>query len=211
MHGCIIKDQRTEYLLLNNKLNTHGVIMMKRLMVVVMACAMMASTAFAANPVKLPATLKAGDSDLVLNGSGVRTKFFIEAYTAGLYVPAKTKDVASVMNTDGKAAIKLHITSKMITSKKMSDATMEGFEKSTKGNIAPLKKEIDEMISVFSAEIKLDDVYDMVYEPGKGTSIFKNGKLAKTIKGEAFKKALFGIWLGADPVQADLKAKLAGA
>ncbi len=186
--------------------------MMKRLMVVLMACTMMASSAFAAStPVKLSPTLKAGDSDLVLNGAGVRTKLFIDAYTAGLYVPQKTKDMASVMNGDGKAAIKLQITSKLITSKKMSDATMEGFHKSTKGNIAPIKKEIDEMISVFSAEIKLNDVYDMVYEPGKGTSIFKNGKLAKTIKGEAFKKALFGIWIGADPVQADLKAKLAGA
>ncbi len=87
---------------------------------------------------------------------------------------------------------------------------MEGFKKSTKGNIAPIKKEIDEMISVFSSEIKQGDVYDMVYEPGKGTGIYKNGKLAKTIKGEQFKKALLGIWIGADPAQADLKAKLGG-
>lgn len=180
-------------------------------MVVVMALSMMVSTAFAAGGAKLAPTLKAGDSDLVLNGSGVRTKFFMDVYTAGLYVPQKTKDMASLINNDGKVAIKLHITSKLITSKKMTAATMEGFEKSTKGNIAPIKKEIDEMISVFSTEIKIDDVYDMVYEPGKGTSIFKNGKLSKTVQGVPFKKALFGIWIGADPVQADLKAKLAGA
>lgn len=185
--------------------------MMKRILVVVMAFAMMASTAFAADGVKLASTMKAGDSDLVLNGSGVRTKMFMKLYTAGLYVSQKTKDMTALLNSDGKLAIKLHITSGLITSKKMSDAVMEGFEKSTNGNMAPIKKEIDEMISVFSSEIKENDVYDMVYEPGKGTNIFKNGKLSKTIQGAQFRKALFGIWLGQKPVQDDLKAKLAGA
>lgn len=184
--------------------------MMKRLMLVCVALTMMASSAFAAKPEALDSTMKAGDTQLVLNGAGVRTKYFIDAYTAGLYVPQKTTDLNAVLNNDGKAAIKLKIMSKMITSKKMSESTLEGFKKSTKGNIAPIKKEIDEMISVFSSEIKKGDVYDMVYEPGKGTGIYKNGKLAKTIKGEQFKKALLGIWIGADPAQADLKAKLGG-
>lgn len=184
--------------------------MMKRLMVVVMAFAMMASTAFASG-VKLDPTMKAGDSDLILNGSGERTKLFIKVYTAGLYVEQKTKDMTALLNGDSKIGIKLHITSGMITSKKMSDAVMEGFEKSTNGNMAPIKKEIDEMISVFSAEIKENDVYDMVYEPGKGTNIYKNGKLSKTIQGAQFRKALFGIWIGQKPAQDDLKAKLAGA
>jgi hypothetical protein len=175
---------------------------------------LVASLAYAADAIKLPGTMKAGDSDLVLNGSGIRTKKIVvslELYTAGLYVPQKTKDMAALINNDGKVAIKLHIMSKMITSKRMSEATIEGFEKSTNGNTAPIKKEIDEMISVFSSEIKIDDVYDMVYVPGKGTEIYKNGKLSKTIQGAAFKKALFGIWLGQNPIQADLKAKLAGA
>ena len=187
--------------------------MMKRLMLMVVACAMVASVAYAAG-VKLPATLKAGDSDLVLNGAGIRTKKIvvnIDLYTAGLYVPQKTKDMDALLNSDGKVAIKLHIMSKLITSKKMTDATLEGFEKSTNGNMAPIKKEIDEMISVFSSAIHKDDVYDMVYEPGKGTGIYKNGKLAKIVQGAAFKKALFGIWVGKNPAQASLKTQLAGS
>lgn len=184
--------------------------MMKRLILVLAALSLVASSAFAAKPETLPATVKAGDTQLVFNGSGVRTKYFIDAYTAGLYVPQKTSDLAGVLNNDAPAAIKLKIMSKLITSKKMSESTMEGFTKSTKGNIAPIKKEIDEMINVFSSEIKLGDVYDMIYIPGKGTEIYKNGNLAATIEGVPFKKALFGIWIGDSPAQADIKSKMAG-
>jgi hypothetical protein len=184
---------------------------MKRIMLMVVACALVATASFAGEPA-LPGTLKAGDSDLVLNGQGVRTKAVLDFYVAGLYLPAKNKDMTAVLNNkDGKVAIKLHIISGMINSKNMSEATREGFEKSTKGNVAPIKKEIDEMINVFSAKINKNDVYDLVYEPGKGTSIYKNGALSKTIQGEEFRKALFGIWIGQDPVQAKLKTKLAGS
>nr|MCU0951169.1 chalcone isomerase family protein [Burkholderiaceae bacterium] len=37
-------------------------------------------------------TLRLGGSDLVLNGVGVRRRFFIPVYVAGLYVPARSGD-----------------------------------------------------------------------------------------------------------------------
>ncbi|MBU1168346.1 MAG: chalcone isomerase family protein [Proteobacteria bacterium] len=183
---------------------------MKRLILLVIAGLMMVSTAYAEGKA-MPDTMKAGDADLLLNGSGVRTKLFMDLYVAGLYVPEKTKDVVALLKKDDKMAMRLQIISKLITSEKMSEATREGFEKSTHGNIAPIQKEIDDMISVFSAEIKQDDVYDMVYVPGTGTNIIKNGVLAKTIPGEEFSKALFGIWIGDNPVQEKLKSGLAGS
>jgi len=39
---------------------------------------------------------------------------------------------------------------------------------------------------------------------------FKNGKLLSTTEGEDFKKALFGIWLGASPVDSGLKTAILG-
>jgi len=35
----------------------------------------------------------------------------------------------------------------------------------------------------------------MIYVPGEGTYIYRNGALKTTIEGLAFKKALFGIWI----------------
>jgi hypothetical protein len=38
----------------------------------------------------------------------------------------------------------------------------------------------------------------------------KNGAIQGTVPGVAFKQALFGIWLGNNPVDAGLKTKLVG-
>ena len=40
--------------------------------------------------VKLPQKLVSGDTELVLNGAGIRSKFFIKIYVGGLYLPKKT-------------------------------------------------------------------------------------------------------------------------
>ncbi len=157
--------------------------------------------------VNMPNSLQNG---LILNGAGIRSKFFFDLYVGGLYLKNKTSNALHVINSDEPMAIKLHITSSLITSKKMMDATMEGFENSTKGNIKPLKKQIDEFINVFKKEIKDGDIYDFVYTPQIGVKIFKNSKLITTIKGLEFKKALFGIWFCEKPAQKSLKKEMLG-
>ena len=92
----------------------------------------------------------------------------------------------------------------------MKDATTEGFQNSTNGNPAPYKDKIDTFISVFKDNIKIGDVYDMVYIPGEGTKVYKNKELKSTTKGLDFKKILFGIWLGNKPADKGLKDLMLG-
>ena len=158
----------------------------------------------------LPDSISPGGKQLLLNGSGERTKFFLSLYDAGLYLQEKSSDAAAIIEADKAMAIRMHITSAMITSEKMEQATMEGFVKSTGGQTGPLAEEIDRFIDVFRAEITKGDIYDMVYVPGKGVTVTKNNKKAEEIAGLAFKKALFGIWLSTDPVQESLKKELLG-
>lgn len=163
------------------------------------------------NGVTLPAGIKAGTTDLVLNGGGIRKKLFFKVYTGGLYVTAKSKNAADIIDADKATAFRLTITSGVINSNNFSEAIEEGFGKSMKGNTAPLKAKIDALIATFkSEEIKEGDMFELVYVPGEGVRASKNGKLKTTIAGLDFKKALFGIWLGTDPVDADLKAGLLG-
>jgi len=163
------------------------------------------------NGVTLPANLKAGDKTLVLNGGGIRKKAFFKLYTGGLYIEAKTKDAKAIIAADKPMAMRLQITSSIISSDNMSEAIREGFEKSTKGNTAPLKAKIDKFVSTFAKEeIVENNVFDIIYIPGKGVEAHKNGKVQNTIDGLDFKKALFGIWFGDDPVDSDLKASLLG-
>lgn len=162
--------------------------------------------------VEIPDQLDAEGVQLTLNGAGVRTKWMMDVYVGGLYLPKASNNAATIMSADEPMAIKLHIISGMITSDKMKDAVLEGFQNATKGNVAPIQQHIDRFISVFDEEIKKGDVFDLVYTPGKGVGIYKNNKFQSTVDGGLnFKQALFGIWLSDKPAQEKLKQAMLGS
>ncbi|WP_252179182.1 chalcone isomerase family protein [Endozoicomonas sp. 4G] len=160
--------------------------------------------------VKVPETLNLENQTLQLNGAGTRSKFFIDLYVGSLYTTKKTSDADSVINSKTPVAIQLNITSKLITSETLTEAVNEGFEKSTNGQIAPLKDRLSAFIGVFKEKIVKGDNFVMLVIPGKGVDVYKNGKKLTTIKGDDFSKALLGVWLGGQPADANLKASMLG-
>ncbi|MEH6561056.1 MAG: chalcone isomerase family protein [Marinobacter sp.] len=160
--------------------------------------------------VDVPDTYTAGSTELQLNGAGTRSKFFMDLYVGSLYVPQAQHDGNVVVEADEPQAITLHITSGMITSDRMTEATMEGFEASTGGDMSSVKADIDQFMSVFKAEIKEGDVFDLVYVPEEGVKVLKNGEQKDTVGDLEFKKALFGIWLSDEPAQSSLKEDMLG-
>ena len=88
-------------------------------------------------------------TSLVLNGAGVRSKFFIDLYVAALYLPSESSDEAAILAADETQAIVLHVISGRINSDNMTEATIEGFEKSTDGNVAPIQPQVDELLTAY--------------------------------------------------------------
>lgn len=160
--------------------------------------------------VNLKETMGYEGGTLQLLGGGVREKFFLDLYVAGLYTVVPEHDAAKLTAADAPMAISLQIVSSLISSEKMQKATREGFKKSTGGNTAPVAGEIESFMATFDAPIVENDVYTFVYRPGFGVDILKNGRFEKRIAGLAFKRALFGIWLGEEPAQESLKAGMVG-
>ncbi len=160
--------------------------------------------------VSMPDTLQADGQGLVLNGAGVRTKFFMDMYVGGLYLKQKESNAEKILAADAPMALRLHIISGLITSEKMEAATREGFANAAGGALAPLADRIERFIAVFREKINKEDIFEFAYAPGAGTKISKNGKLKATIPGADFKKALFGIWLCAKPAQESLKGQMLG-
>ncbi len=160
--------------------------------------------------VNMPDTLKAGDTNLILNGAGLRKKLWIKVYAGGLYLKAKEKNQNKIINADEPMAIRMEFIYNGVSAEKLIDAWNEGFENATKDNIAPIKKEIDTFNSYFKEEAKKGDTYEIIYIPNKGTTLLINGKEAGTIEGLEFKKALFGIWLCDKPADEDLKEGMLG-
>jgi hypothetical protein len=160
--------------------------------------------------VTFPEKLGKEDKLLVLNGAGVRSKYYINVYVAGLYLINKNTNAKEIIDADKPTAVRLQIISSLVSKDKMADAIVEGFEKSTGGKTASIKKEIDMIVNIFKSEpIKVGDVFDIWYTPGHGVMASKNGKkYDMLIPGLQYKKYLFGIWLGEDPVDANLKSKM---
>jgi hypothetical protein len=161
--------------------------------------------------ITLPDSMEATTTKLVLNGAGTRTKWMMNIYAGGLYLEAKSSNAKEIIAADNVMAMKLHMVSGMITSKKMTDATMEGFEKTTGDNIAPIQDHIDAFMSVFKEPISKGDVFDITYLPGKGLDIKKNGEVKGTVDGGLyFKQCVWGIWLGDKPADKKLKKGMLG-
>ncbi|WP_300438929.1 chalcone isomerase family protein [Christiangramia sp.] len=160
--------------------------------------------------VNLPNSETYQGQKLQLNGAGVREKLWIDLYAGGLYLAKKSSDATEIVTSNEPMSIKLHIVSKLISSEKMIDAVNEGFENSTGGDTKALASEIKKFKSFFMEEIKKNDVFDIVYIPDTGVSVYKNDKELGTIEGINFKKALFGIWLSNRPADDDLKDAMLG-
>ena len=161
--------------------------------------------------VTLPESMTAGDTQLALNGAGIRTKWMMDIYAGGLYLESKGSNAKEIIAADKPMAIKLHMVSGMITSEKMTDATMDGFKNTTGGNMAPMKPYIDSFMAVFQEPISEGDVFDIIYLPGKGLDIHKNGEFKGTVEGGLpFKQTVWGIWLGDKPADKNLKKGMLG-
>lgn len=158
------------------------------------------------NGVTVEKNLTVDGEELVLNGAGMREKLWFDLYVGALYLKSKTEDGEKVLRADEHMAIVLDITDDKVTQEKLEEAVEDGFEDScTDKERAAIKSEINQLLALLKDPIKEGDHFEFAYVPNKGTMVGKNGKNLGTIKGLAFKKGFFGIWLGEDPADDDLK------
>ncbi len=154
-------------------------------------------------------TLKNGQK-LILNGAGLRTKFFMKIYAGALYTKQKMNDAKKIIDADEPMAIRMHFIYDGVSAEKLINAWNEGFENATGGNIKPIKDKVDKFNSFFKEEAKKGDIYDIVYIPEQGLTVTIKGKLMGTIEGPEFKRAVFSIWLGDEPADSSLKDGMLG-
>ncbi|MEO8239647.1 MAG: chalcone isomerase family protein [Flavobacterium sp.] len=165
------------------------------------------------NGVSVPRTLDFKGETLTLNGVGQRSKMFTDLYVQALYLSILTQDPKLILESDTQMAIRIQITSSLVTSKKLSKALAKGMEKSV-GEVEMLKlsKEVQELEALIGKEAtKAGDCFNLIYNPlDRSLWIYKNDRHEGKIESFEFKKAFFGIWLSDNPVDKDLKEELLG-
>lgn len=159
--------------------------------------------------VTLPDSLTSDSGQtLVLNGLGLREKFFFDIYVGGLYLPAKTHDAASAISQDVPKRIVMRFVYSKVTAQQMIDTFEENFVKNPQA--ASLKAEIAKLESVMTTDIVAGDTVTLDYVPGRGTSVSIKGVTKVTIPGVEFMKALWTIYLGPNPAYGPLKDGMLG-
>jgi hypothetical protein len=66
---------------------------------------------------------------LLLNGIGLREKFWVDVYVGSLYLPGKSDDVAEILSNPGPWRVQLDFVYKEVAAKKLLASWREGFEK----------------------------------------------------------------------------------
>ena len=160
------------------------------------------------NSETFPEKISIESQELQLKGTGTRVKMWMDMYTLGLFIVDRNQNATAIVTNNKTAVIRLSIISGLITAEKMENAIREGFEKSTQGKTKAIQTEIDLFLNVFKQGVEKRDVFQFTYHPESGTTISKNGKVLSHIKGYELKKALWGIWLGENPVDKRLKDEL---
>ncbi|TRX35491.1 chalcone isomerase [Flavobacterium sp. ZT3R18] len=161
--------------------------------------------------VTIPRTITFQNKTLQLNGAGSRSKMWVEVYIQALYLSQLSQNPKEIISDNSEMAIRIEVTSALVSSGKLTRAMNAGFEKSTGDNLEALRPKIELFKSFLSDEITRGDVFELTYNPTESSVwVVKNGELKGKVQGFDFKKALFGIWLSDKPADEDLKNSLLG-
>ena len=157
---------------------------------------------------ELAPQMAAGGKVLRLNGSGGRTKTFVQVYEGGLYLLKPATDAKTVLESDEVMAVRIKVTSGFVSRTSLLSSLKEGLAQSSRGRPDAFARETGQLQQLLQFEIRKNDIYDFVYVPSEGLNVLKDGKNLGVIPGLEFKKAFFGIWLSDSPVDSDLRKKM---
>jgi hypothetical protein len=184
---------------------------MKKILILLVVFISLGATTIAKtiNDVNLKDQIVQNEKTLQLNGAGIRTKYFLKLYVGSLYTAMNTDNGDDIIKSQDPMSIKLNITSKMITTERLKEALTEGFETVEPAKLKRIEKEVEQFDAVFTDKVELGDIYSFDTEDGVVT-VTRNGKHLITIDNQEFKEALFGIWLGENAVDKNLKKGMLG-
>jgi hypothetical protein len=139
------------------------------------------------------------------NAALLRYLVVIKAYVAALYLPAEVAPEQALADVPKRLEISYLVAIRG-----------EDFDKGAapvlRRNLSPAELgRLQERLARLNAayrDVRPGDRYALTYHPDRGTELSLNGTPLVTIEGADFAAAYFGVWLGREPIDADLKKAL---
>lgn len=139
------------------------------------------------------------------NAALLRYLKFIKAYVAALYLPEGVKPDKVLSDVPKRLELHYLVSIKGPDFGKGAEPTLRLNQ--TPAELANLRDRIDRINAIYR-DVKPGDRYALTYLPGRGTELTLNGTPLTVIEGADFAAAYFGIWLGRNSINDDLKREL---
>ena len=157
--------------------------------------------------------IRLADTDLVLNGTGLRAVAWFKGYAAGLYLREKTQAAETALAAAGPKRLRM----KMMVEVEAKEF-VKAFDKGMRRNLKAAERAVlSDRIERFDRTVaelvvlKKGDVVDLDWLPARGLVLSVNGRpRGEPFAGEPFYTAILKIYIGPDPVDDRLKAGLLG-
>ena len=186
---------------------------MSRLLALVLFIGCVTAHAAEVAGVKIDEIARVAGTDLKLNGAGLRSKAIFKVYAMGLYLQEKQSTPAAILSAAGPKRAHLHML-RNVDGDDFSEALNEGVKDNhTEAELKSLAPRLAVLTALMNEikEAKTGLAIDLDWLPGAGTQVTIGGQPRGTpIPGDDFYRALLRIWVGDNPVSADLKKSLLG-
>ena len=158
--------------------------------------------------VSLPDAQEVQGTKLVLNGLGLRTKYMIKVYVAGLYLQRKSADPQAIIAANEPKRVVMQFLHG-VSKGRMADAFDDSFNANSPDAKRTMKAEIDRLLGALEPMAAGGQMV-FTYVPATGTTFTVNGKDRLTVPGLAFAQVIFAVWLGPEPPTPELKKGMLG-
>ncbi|HVB36942.1 MAG TPA: chalcone isomerase family protein [Vicinamibacterales bacterium] len=155
--------------------------------------------------VTFPNTLDVQGHTLVLNGVGLRTKFFFKIYVGGLYLPHRTDSPAAILHADEPR----EMISRFLWDVS-KDQICSAWRDGLRDNVPDASPEVHQnfnQLCTWMEPMGKGGSLQLTYLPGQGTRVEVNGSPKGTLPGKATADAILSLWIGPKPGPGSSKFK----
>jgi len=138
------------------------------------------------------------EEDIPLRSIAKKRYLIFDLYMAAFYLQPEVKDIDGVLSESKKKLVFRYL--RDFNGSDVIEAADKILQSNPELDLSTLKSRLDEINLAYGPGIKEGDIFELEYEPSRGTILRKNGAELKIIAGADFCKAYFGIWLSRFPL-----------
>jgi len=162
--------------------------------------------------VRVADSIKVGNSELVRNGAGLRSKVFIKVYVGALYVGQKAATPAAIYDSATPRRMVLRLL-RDLDADSLHSALDEGLRNNhSPAELSDMQAQADQLAGIMKAigKVREGDTVSIDFS-AEGVVVSQNGEVRGKVAGANFAKALLKVWLGDKPADTSLKKALLGS